>query len=58
MLNAVMLSVANKPCILCVFLLNAVMLNVVVLNVVAPVKLAKKKQGILFSSVVSDAPGE
>jgi hypothetical protein len=63
MLNAVMLSVANKPFILCVFMLNAVMLNavmlnVVVLNVVAPVKLAKSKQGSLFSSVVSDAPGE
>ncbi len=58
MLHAVMLSVANKPFILSVFMLNAVMLNVVVLNVVAPVKLAKNKQGSLFSSVVSDAPGE
>ncbi len=53
MLNVGMLSVANKPFILSVF-----MLNVVVLNVVAPVKLAKNKQGRLFSPIVSDAPGE
>ncbi len=53
MLKVIMLSVANKP-----FMLSVFMLNVVMLNVMAPVKLAKKKQGSLFSSVVSDAPGE
>jgi hypothetical protein len=35
-LNAVMLSVANKPIMLSFVMLSAVMLNVVMLSVVAP----------------------
>jgi len=38
MLNVVMLSVANKPFLLCVFILNVIMLSVVVMSVVAPAK--------------------
>jgi hypothetical protein len=36
MLNLVMLSVTNKPCLLSVIVLNVFMLSVVMLNVVAP----------------------
>jgi hypothetical protein len=34
--NVVMLSVANKPFMMSVFMLNVVMLSVIMLNVVAP----------------------
>jgi hypothetical protein len=36
MLNVEMLSVANKPFMLSVFILNVIMLSVVVMNVVPP----------------------
>jgi hypothetical protein len=39
MLNAIMLSAANKPFILSGIVLNVVMLSVVVLNVVAPLQI-------------------
>jgi hypothetical protein len=38
MLNAIMLSAANKPFILSGIVLNVVMLSVVMLNVVAPLQ--------------------